>query len=61
MVISLTQGQYAAALAAGKFALPSQDVMLRSWLDRVHAQKDFRIVDVNVVGTEMVWQKLWNM
>ncbi|XP_021194963.3 senecionine N-oxygenase isoform X1 [Helicoverpa armigera] len=46
------QGQYAAALASGKFQLPSQEEMLRNWLEHVYAQqnKGMRIVDVNVIS-----------
>ncbi|CAH1637687.1 unnamed protein product [Spodoptera littoralis] len=46
------QGQYVAALAAGKFELPPQEAMLKSWLNHVYEQQNMgkRIVDVNVVS-----------
>lgn len=49
------QGQYSAALAAGKFELPPQGVMLRNWLAHVHdlRNKNYKINDVNVIGDEM--------
>lgn len=52
------QAQYAAALAAGLFELPSQDAMLKTWLAHVRSLRNrhFRIVDVNLVGDDMVSQ-----
>ncbi|CAH2045539.1 unnamed protein product, partial [Iphiclides podalirius] len=49
------QAQYAAALAAGLFELPSQNVMLKIWLEHVRnlRSKNLRIIDVNLVGNEM--------
>ncbi|KAL4715947.1 hypothetical protein ACJJTC_013247 [Scirpophaga incertulas] len=49
------QGEYAAALAAGKFKLPSQEQMLKAWLAHVRVMKarGLKIVDVNVIGSDM--------
>ncbi|XP_075982722.1 senecionine N-oxygenase-like isoform X2 [Anticarsia gemmatalis] len=49
------QGQYSAALAAGKFQLPPQGDMLRQWLDHVQdlRGKGYKIADVNVIGDDM--------
>ncbi|KAJ2938756.1 hypothetical protein O0L34_g3376 [Tuta absoluta] len=49
------QGNYAAAFVAKKFELPSQDAMLKMWLDHVHALygKGMIMTDVNTVGDEM--------
>ncbi|CAB3245991.1 unnamed protein product [Arctia plantaginis] len=46
------QAEYSAALAAGRFNLPSQDKMLRHWLEHAHMlrQEGFKITDVNSVG-----------
>nr|BAM18301.1 unknown unsecreted protein [Papilio xuthus] len=49
------QAQYAAALAGGLFELPSQQSMLRTWLDHVRSlrTKNLKIIDVNIVGDDM--------
>ncbi|XP_041969174.1 senecionine N-oxygenase-like [Aricia agestis] len=49
------QAEYVASLIAGKFKLPSQEDMLRSWLDHVHTLQanNKKIVDVNTVGDDM--------
>ncbi|CAG9789252.1 unnamed protein product [Diatraea saccharalis] len=49
------QGEYAAALAAGKFELPPQETMLKAWLKHVRTlhSKGIKILDVNVIGNEM--------
>ncbi|XP_026735259.1 senecionine N-oxygenase-like isoform X2 [Trichoplusia ni] len=47
------QGQYAAALASGKFQLPTQESMLKNWLDHVYELQNMgmKIIDVNVINT----------
>ncbi|XP_049877782.1 senecionine N-oxygenase-like [Pectinophora gossypiella] len=49
------QGQYAAALAAKKFELPSGQAMLRAWLDNAYKlqAKGMTMIDINVIGDEM--------
>ncbi|XP_068619062.1 senecionine N-oxygenase-like [Battus philenor] len=49
------QAQYAAALAGGLFELPSQETMLKTWLDHVRTLRNqhLRIIDVNLVGDDM--------
>nr|Q8MP06.1 RecName: Full=Senecionine N-oxygenase; Short=SNO; Flags: Precursor [Tyria jacobaeae]CAD12369.1 senecionine N-oxygenase [Tyria jacobaeae] len=46
------QAHYSAKLAAGHFKLPSQDKMLRHWLEHVQMLREaqFKITDVNSVG-----------
>lgn len=46
------QGEYIAALVSNKFQLPSQQTMLKSWLDHVHdlQRRKQKIVDVNVIN-----------
>ncbi|KAL0869186.1 hypothetical protein ABMA27_007469 [Loxostege sticticalis] len=48
------QGEYVAALAAGKFELPSQEAMLKAWLTHVRAlkAKGMRLVDVNTIDND---------
>ncbi|GBP65957.1 Senecionine N-oxygenase [Eumeta japonica] len=48
------QAEYAAASVAGKFSLPSQEQMLKAWLEHVYAlqAKKKKIVDVNYVGED---------
>lgn len=52
----ISQAQYAAALIAKKFELPSQETMLKLWI--AHAQtlpaKKMKIVDINVIGDQQV-------
>ncbi|XP_037294204.1 senecionine N-oxygenase-like isoform X2 [Manduca sexta] len=49
------QAEYSAALAAGKFEIPSQEEMLNIWLSHVYniQTKGMKIVDVNVIGNDM--------
>ncbi|KAM3962560.1 flavin-dependent monooxygenase FMO1 [Aphomia sociella] len=49
------QAQYTALLAAGKFELPHQNEMLKTWLDHAHALqfRGRKIVDINVIGEAM--------
>ncbi|XP_047505991.1 senecionine N-oxygenase-like [Pieris napi] len=49
------QAEYIASLIAGKFKLPSQELMLKAWLQHVYAlqDKNKKIVDVNLVGPAM--------
>ncbi|XP_050675084.1 senecionine N-oxygenase-like isoform X2 [Leptidea sinapis] len=49
------QAEYIAALIAGRFKLPSQEDMLKKWLQHVYALQDRnkKIADVNVVGEDM--------
>ncbi|XP_063387555.1 senecionine N-oxygenase-like [Cydia fagiglandana] len=48
------QADYAASLAAGKFELPSQETMLKSWLQHVYSlqTRGKKIVDVNFLADQ---------
>ncbi|KAJ0173680.1 hypothetical protein K1T71_010829 [Dendrolimus kikuchii] len=55
------QGEYAAALASGKFKLPSQEEMLKSWLDHVHSlpRLGLKIIHVNIIiDTDQYFENL---
>ncbi|XP_038206504.1 senecionine N-oxygenase-like [Zerene cesonia] len=49
------QAEYIARLIAGMFKLPSQEEMLKIWLQHVYTLQDMnkKIVDVNIVGDQM--------